>query len=314
MAVAATVLFASASVALAESRYAVVISGASGGPQYAENYTRWRGELVQVLRGEMQFAPDNLIELGEEGTSLTSSRENIRRVLADVRAKMAKDDLLLLVLIGHGTFDGTDAKFNLVGPDLEANEWKSLLRGFPGRLVVVNASAASFPFLARLSGPGRVILTATDSGAQAYETVFPDFFVKSLADPAGDLDKNGRISILEAFTYASMRVRQWYEQKGQLSTERPLLDDNGDGIGKEAGAPGPDGAVAARLFLDAGSAASMTADPELADLMRRRAELEAAVENLKSRKPMMRPDEYQDELERVRIELARVSQAIRSRT
>src|SRR4029077_19537631 len=114
-------------------------------------------------------------------------------------------------------------------------------------------TGGSFPFMQRLAGPGRIVLTATDSAAQRFETGFSEFFLKAFDDTAADEDKNGRVSIWEAFSYASGAVRQWFEQHGQLSTERSLLDDNGDGVGREAqgpldekvpGSPGTDGAVA----------------------------------------------------------------------
>src|SRR5205085_1405311 len=120
-----------------------------------------------------------------------------------------------------------------------------------------------------LAGPKRIVVTATDSSAQQFETVFPEFFVRAFDDPAADQDKNGRVSIWEAFSYASAAVRQWYDQHGQLATERALLDDNGDGIGREAQNPGPDGQLARAVYVAAEAPAA--ADSELA---RRRADLE----------------------------------------
>ena len=72
------------------------------------------------------------------------------------------------------------------------------------------------------------MITATDSAAQQFETVFPSSF-KAFDDLSADGDKNGRVSIWEAFDYASSAVHRWFEQHGQLPTERSLLDDNGDG-------------------------------------------------------------------------------------
>ena len=136
------------------------------------------------------------------------------------KKQLTRDDLLLLVLLGHGTFDGDAAKFNLVGPDLTAADWAGLLNGMQGRLVVINTTEASFPFLERLSGPNRVVITATDSAAQKYATVFPEYFAKSLGEASTDLDKNGRTSIFEVFAATSLAVKQHYEQRGQLTTER----------------------------------------------------------------------------------------------
>ena len=148
---------------------------------------------------------------------------------------MTRDDLLLVVLIGHGTFDGTDAKFNLVGPDLESAEWAALIRPLPGLVVVVNTSSASFPFLERLAGPRPSSSPPPTRRRSGSIRSFPEYFIHALIDPTADLDKNGRISVWEAFASASGGVRRHYQQRGQLSTERALLDDNGDGVGNDAG-------------------------------------------------------------------------------
>ena len=118
-----------------------------------------------------------------------------------------------MILIGHGTADD-EAKFNLVGPDLSSAEWADVLKPIPARIVVVNTTGGSFPFMRRLAAKGRIVLTATDSAAQQFETVFPEFFVKAFDDPAADDDKNARVSIWEASNYASRAVHQWFEQRG----------------------------------------------------------------------------------------------------
>jgi hypothetical protein len=302
--------------AAAEERYAVIISGAAGELKYAQNYDRWRLALAKLLTGKLAFPPDNVKVLSEMPLrgGQKATREIVREIFGGLRGRLQKDDLLLVVLIGHGTFDGIDAKFNLVGPDLEAEEWRAVLGPLPGRMVIVNTTAGSFPFLERLSGPERIVITATDSGSQVYETVFPEFFVQGLGEPSADFDKNKRVSILEAFAYASSRVRQWYEERGQLSTERPILDDNADGVGKEAGAPGPDGALAARTYLAGDSGDAPAADPILGELMRRRAELEDQISQLKLRKEIMPAGDYERELERLLVELARISREIRARS
>jgi hypothetical protein len=217
--------------------------------------------------------------------------------------------------MGHGTTsDGEEAKFNLVGPDLSASEWADLLKPVPGRLVFVNTTGASYPFLRKLAARGHVVLTATDSAAQQFETVFPDFFVKAFEDDAADVDKSGRVSIWEAFTYASSAVRQSFEQKGQLPTERPLLDDTGAGVGRDAQAPGADGVLARITYLEAEPALDLPADAGLATLIKRRLAMESALDELKARKESMPPDLYEAELERILTELARVSLQIKARS
>jgi hypothetical protein len=301
--------------AAGQARYGLVITGASGGERYAEDHAKWRAALAETLLGRMAMPEANLRVLSETGDGgARATRENVRQALTELAGSVRRTDLLLVILIGHGTFDGVDAKFNLVGPDLEAEEWKTLLAGIGGRIVFVNTTGASFPFLQRLSGENRILIAATDTAAQSFSTVFPEYFSQSFMDAGADLDKNTRVSVLEAFTYASTRVRQHYEQRGQLATERPVIDDNGDGIGKEAGQPGPDGALAARTYLDPSDTLALPADPELGELVRRRAALEEQVEELKARKPMLQPGEYEKELERLLIELARVSREIRRRS
>ena len=299
----------------AQDRYVLVVGGASGGDEFRERHARWRTELVGALRGLPGFDEDHLIVLAETpGPGVgRASRAGVRRAVDALAERMGDDAVLYVFLIGHGSFDGVDAKFNLVGPDLEAGEWDRWLRDLPGRLVFVNTGSASSPFLRRLSAPGRTIVTATGSAAQRYDTVFPRFFIGALTDGAADADRNGRVSVLEAFDYASLGVREWYRQRGRLATERALIDDNGDGRGREAGEPGPDGLVASRLHVGAGPAVALPAstDPALASLMARRAALEETVHELKAVRPRMSAASYLEELERTLIELARVSRQIR---
>jgi len=311
---------ASASAAAAGERYAVLIAGASGGDAYAAKYQAWLERFAATLRDEFGYQPDHLLQLAEKESDgvQQATRENVRRVFGDLRKRLTRDDQLLVFLVGHGTShdgpNGDDGKFNLVGPDLTATEWSDLLKALPGRLVFVDTTSASFPFLRKLAGRGRVVLTATDSAAQQFETVFPEFFVNAFDDASADLDRNGRVSIWEAFTFASNGVRLFFEQKGQLPTERPLLDDTGAGVGREAQAPGTDGAVARITYLQPEAPLALPSDTALATLVKRRAELEAELEALKARKESTPADQYDAELERVLIDLARVSLQIKAKS
>lgn len=299
----------------AEERWAIVLSGASGGPKYADSMKSWRTAVTTALVDRYGFGKekvrvfvDETVKTGEQGTAA-----NVRAAVADVRKQLTRDDVLLIILLGHGTFDGDAAKFNLVGPDLTAAEWSALLNGIAAKLVVVNTTAASFPFLEKLSGPNRVVITATDSAAQKYATVFPEYFAKAMGEASTDLDKNGRTSIFEVFAAASLAVKQHYEQRGQLTTERAIIDDNGDGVGRESEAPGPDGALARSLYLDGDDPAAAT-NPELADLLRRRRDLEAQAEALKLKKESMAGTQWEAEYEKLMVELAKVSREIRDRS
>jgi hypothetical protein len=303
--------------ASAGERYAVIVTGAAGGEAYEQKYAKWRSTFASMLREKFGYKPETVLVLGETSADGVekATRENVQRVLGDLRRRTTKDDQVLVILIGHGTTaDGEEAKFNLVGPDLSATEWAELIKPIPARIVFVNTTSASFPFLRRLASRGRIVLTATDSSAQHFETVFPEFFINAFSDAAADVDKNGRVSIWEAFNYASAAVKQFYDQKGQLPTERPLLDDTGAGIGREADTPGNDGAVARVTYVQPDAVLALPTDSSLAALVQRQAELQSQLEALKARKESTPADQYDAELERLLVELARISIQIRSKS
>jgi hypothetical protein len=301
----------------AGDRYALVVTGASGGPQYAEKYDEWRSAFVQLLQGPLGYPEDHVLVLAEEefAGAQKATRENVRAAFANLRKRVAKDDLLLVVLVGHGSgADVGDAKFNLVGPDLSAHEWAELVRPMPGRLVFINAASGSFPYIEELSARNHVVITANDTAAQQYETVFPQFMVDALHNEAADLDKNGRISVWEAFSYISARVKEWYDQRSQLPTEHPVLDDDGDGVGRQVDDDGADGMLAKVTYLQADAPVRDTGNPETTALLRRKAELNTQLEELRARKNTMPPDEYDSALEKLLLELARIDRTLKSKS
>jgi hypothetical protein len=317
---AASALLAAALVTLpsaagAQQRYALIVSGATGGDEYAAQYSAWTDSFTRILTGRLKFDPARVTGLSEsQKPEAAATAENVRKAIASIRQRMTREDLLLILLIGHGTFDGVDAKFNLVGPDMESAEWSALLQPLPGRVVIVNSTAGSFPFIERLSGARRIVITATDSVAQRFDTVFAEYFVKAFEDEAADLDRNQRISVWEAFASAVAGVRRHYRQRGQLATERALLDDNGDGVGKSVAEQGDDGAYASRTYLEEALPGAAPTDEELLKLLQRKALLEAELEELKIRKAFLSSEEYAREFERLITEFARVSSDVRKRT
>lgn len=310
----AVALAASASPAAASERYALIVTGAHGEPVYADQYARWRQQAVTALLEKLAFDETRITTLFEGGDAAhEANAANVKRMLGTLRSRMSADDVLFVFLIGHGSFDGVEAKFNLVGPDLTSADWASLVKPIAGRVVVVNSTASSFPFLEHLSGSRRIVITATDSVAQRFDTMFPEYFIRALTDAAADIDKNGRVSVWEAFTAASMGVRRYYTQRGQLATERALLDDDGDGVGREAGGDGKDGSASSRLYFDLEVAGAAPTDEVLLGLLQKRAALQIDADDLKQRRQLMTPDEYAQEFEKLMLELARVSREIRKR-
>ena len=313
-AVAVLCLVGGTGPALAEQRFALIISGATGGSEYIEQYANWTGGFARTLIAGMKFDPALVTVLSDsEQEASAATAANVRKSIAAVRARMTRDDLLIVLLIGHGTSDGEAAKFKLVGPDMDSSEWASLLQPLPGQVTIVNTTAGSFPFIERLRGPRRIVISATDSAAQRFDTVFPEYFIRAFREESSDLDKNGRVSIWEAFASASAAVKRHYQQRGQLSTERALLDDNGDGVGRSASEKGEDGSLATRTYLDENLPGAAPTDETLLKLLQRKALVEAELDELKIRRAFLQRDEYLKEFERIVTELARVSTEIRQR-
>jgi hypothetical protein len=294
------------------ARYAVIVQGASGDPEYATLHRSWVDALSALLRGKMGLDPSHIMILAEQPKAgeLKGTAEDVKATFAKLAKDAKADDLVFVMLIGHGSGEGATAKFNLVGPDLTVEEWKALFEPVAARTVIVDSTSSSFPFLAGLAGKNRVVVTATNSFAQKYHTFFPDAFIKSLTASEADADKNGRISVLEAFNYASRLVAQRYEQDGHMATEHAVFDDNGDGKGRDAVAAGDDGTVAGLTYLDV-VATPKSSDPEMQQLLNRQQTLTEQVDELRRRRPSMAADEFDREFEKLIVDLALVSRDVR---
>jgi hypothetical protein len=302
-------------VAAQGARYALVVEGASGEEQYAKQHRAWLDGLTGVLRDRFKYDAAHLVVLAEQPQAgeERSTAAAVKTVLTKLADNVQASDQLIVVFIGHGGGDGADAKFNLIGPDLSMAEWAALLKPIRGRLAIVDTTSASFPYLAGLAAEGRVVITATGAYAQRFHTVFPQGFIEAFSTEAADGDKNGRISLLEAFTHASRVVKQFYEQKGTMATEVAMIEDNGDGKGRDAATNGPDGAVAALTYFD-GVAVQMSSDPETQKLLTRQQALTEEVDDLRRRQSTMPAAEFDKEFERLMGELATVSREVRRRT
>ena len=255
-----------------------------------------------------------MIRIGPGNTDPTIDRDQLRQAIADHRQDSSE---LWLVLLGHGTFDGRTARFNLEGPDVSATDVAGWLQSIACRAVVVNCSSASGPFINRLSGANRVIVTATKSGHERNFARFGGYLSEAISDPSADLDKDNSTSLLEAWLMASRSTRTFYENEGRLATEHALLDDNEDGFGSrsedirgiqpvgEDGGEQPDGRTAHQVHLMPGERDQGI--PE--ELRKRRDELELDVARLRQRRNALTEDEYYSTLEILLIELATLNEA-----
>ncbi|MBP8259983.1 MAG: hypothetical protein KA118_10010 [Verrucomicrobia bacterium] len=230
--------------------------------------------------------------------------------------------VLWLVLIGHGTFDGQNARFNLRGPDLTAIELAQWLQPFHRPLAILNTASSSGAFLPVLSATNRVIVTSTRSGFEQNYARFGSLLAESLRDPESDLDQDGQVSLLETFLSASHRVADFYQTSGRLATEHALLDDNGDRLGTPAdwfrgiraarnareGAV-PDGHRAHQIHL-VPAPAELALGPEGRI---RRDQIESDLERLRASKSTLPEEGYYRQLEVILLELARLLEGPASR-
>ena len=313
-------LFSPATVAAQETHVAVIV-GLAGEPEHGETFRRWAGSLYDHVTGRLAIPKDRVLYLLEDPAQDSaratgkSTKDEIEKGLSKFAAAAGVNDVVFIVLIGHGTWDGKIAKFNLPGPDMTAADFAAALKRFPTRnIAFVNTTSASGPFIEALAADGRVVVTATRSGAEKFATLFGGHFIDALASDEADADKNKRVSVLEAFKAAKIEVARMYEQRGVMLTERALLDDGGDGEGSlDPAANGKDGRIASILALGTPTEAlKLPDDPKLRALYQERRGIEQRVEALKLMKASMTPAQYAAELEKVLTELARKTQEIRA--
>ena len=298
-----------------KNKYAIIISGISGEEVYAKNFSEWTSKLRSSLTGTLGFAEDQVIVFAEKpgDKEQRASAEAVKQTFAALQSAAKSNSQIFIFFIGHGTFDGKVAKFNLIGPDLSPSDYAQMIAKLPARnVVIVNTASASGEFIKPLSGNGRIIVTATRSGTEQNATRFAEYFIAALDNNEADADKNGRVSVLEAFNYASKLTNESYEKAGKLVTEHSLIDDNGDGAGHQKAEAG-DGALARATYFDSIPQMQAGGDPELAQLFSERMRLEGEVGQLKERKEQMKEEDYESALEKLLVELAKVNQKIKAR-
>ena len=287
--------------------YFLTVAGLGGEPEFEQRFSGWAKDLDKSLKG----APDStsVTLFGAEAT-----KARMQAVLKDFGAKAKKDDALVVMLMGHGTFDGIEYKFNIPGPDVSAVDLAGMLDHVTaGRQLVVNMTSASGGSLTALERPNRVVICATKSGTEKNATVFARYWVEALRDPAADTDKNDSITALEAFRYAEKKTNGFYTTQKRLATEHAVLEDTGHGDGVRD--PNPEngqGLMAARFVLLRIGATSqaLARSPEKLKLLGRKEELEQQIDKLKYEKAAMRADEYKSKLAQLLIELAQVQEEL----
>ena len=291
-----------ASPVFAQQTHLLVITGVPGDEEHATQFQKWADAFVDAAKKKDSVPDANITVLKERG----ATKEGVEKAFADLAAQVKPSDAVVILLIGHGSFNGQQAAFNLPGPDLTVADWGKLLGKLPSqRVAFINTSSSSGAFLPAIAAPGRVVITATKTGGERNETQFPEFFTAAFADPSADRDRNGHVSIAEAFEFAKAKVVQAFQQKGNLLTEHATIDDGGEGR------------LAATMFLgigrgDAAFNVDMT-DPEVKKLVDQRDAIERDIAALKLMKATMDEAKYDAQMEKLLTDLEVKTKALRDR-
>lgn len=303
--------------------HAVIIVGLGGAEEYRQSFHGEASQIYHALIDRHGIPRTDVTYLGEkvetdpEMISDRSTRANVLQTLGEIAQSSGPMDRLLVIMIGHGTSARGEAQFNISGPDLTPDDFQMGLMAFPTQtLALVHTGSASGSFVQPLSGPNRIVVAATRSELERNATEFGQFFAEALAGEGADLDKDERISLLEAYVYTRAEVERYYEDENEILTEHAILDDNGDGEGShEAGLAGPDGPLAATFHLGgvSGTAAQVPDDPALARLYEERNEIQGRIDQLRAVREAMTEDDYFDALEPILVELALKNREIRAR-
>ena len=288
--------------------YYVTVAGLGGEPDYEQRFTGNATDLDKIFKSATGAHVYTM-------TGKQSTKARLTEVLAQVAREARPEDDLVLTLIGHGSFDGTEYKFNLVGPDVSAAELAALCDRVPTkRQLIVDTTSASGGSVAALERPGRAVIVATKSGTEKNATVFARYWVEALQDPTADTDKSDSISAMEAFAYADRKTAEFYTSQKRLATEHAEFEDTGkgDAVRSAAGAAsGREGALMATLtVVRIGAAQAAMNDPAKRDLLAKKEDLEQKVDSLKYQKAAMEPGEYKKELTAALVELAKVQEAL----
>jgi hypothetical protein len=293
-----------ASLPTRASVYYVTVSGLGGEPDYEQRFTATAMDLDKVFKASTGSHVYTL-------TGKDATRAKLTDTIATVARQAKPEDDFVLTLIGHGSFDGTEYKFNLVGPDITGAELATLCDHVAAkRQLVVNTTSASGGSVAALQRPGRGVIAATKTGTEKNATVFARYWAEALQDPTTDVDKSESISAMEAFQYADKKTAAFYESQKRLATEHAVFEDTGHGevvrLGKDQ-PPAREGMLLSSItVVRIGASQNAMNDPAKRDLLAKKEELEQKVDSLKYQKAAMDPADYKKQLTDTLLQLALV--------
>ena len=287
--------------------YYVTIAGLVGEPDYEQRFTASAKDLDKQLKATGADAHVYSLTGGE------ATRARLTQVLGEVARDAKPEDDFVLILIGHGSYDGVEYKFNLVGPDMSAANLAALCNRVPAkRQLIVNATSSSGGSIPAFQRAGRAVIASTKSGTEKNATVFARYFVEALQDPAADVDKNESVSALEAFQYAERKTNEFYTSQKRLATEHAVFEDTGKGEPVRAPAAdiGEGRLLSSLTLVRFGEAQKAALDPAKRDLLAKKEDLERQIDVLKYQKAAMSQNEYEQQLKALLVGLARVQAAM----
>lgn len=287
--------------------YYLTVAGLGGEPEYDKRFTELANDLNKVFK--TSGGDVHVYTL----TGKEASRARLTETLGVIASQAKPEDDLVLILIGHGSFDGMEYKFNLVGPDISAEELAGLCDRVPTkRQLIVNTTSASGGSIPGLQRAGRAVIAATKSGTEKNATIFCRYWVEALHDPDADVDKNEAISALEAFQYADRKTAAYYESEKRLATEHAVFEDTGknEAVRPPSSETGEGLLLSTFTLIRFGAADKAAHDPAKRALLAKKEELERQIDTLKYQKAAMTEDDYKKQLTEALVELARIQQEL----
>lgn len=298
-------LLAAAGISAQATSFYLTVAGLGGEPEYEQRFAGWASDLNKALTGEAGAKVDTLS--GKDAT-----KANIQAKLSAIATQAKADDTLMVVFIGHGSFDDIDYKLNIPGQDISATELNDALNKIAARQAIILTTSGSGGAIKKLQKDKRVIISATKAGSERNATVFARFWVEAFRDASADTDKNQTLTALEAYKYAKVKTKDYFDTLKRLATEHPLLEDTGKGEGEaDPSAGNGQGLVAGRFpLMHLGSATAIAATPAKQALIKRKDELETSIDELKYKKAAMDLPAYNKQMQGLLLELAKVQASL----
>ena len=220
--------------------YVLIIGGAAGEKSFYDAFWSATSRFHQLLTDEYGYTSEQITFLFEdmgpsEETQLVDTeakREQVLAAFTQLAETVQPSDQLVLFMLGHASRTGRGSvKFNLPRRDITEAEYVTLINSIPAeRQVLIFGFPYSGKLVPQLSKPGRIIITSSSPNeGYSLQAGFGNVFVDAFFAAANDTDRNGDISLLEAFLSLQARTKDFYEKDGNVQSEHPHLDDNGDG-------------------------------------------------------------------------------------